>query len=74
MKYTETGEIRVEARQSPESQGLQDSSQVVVEVTVADTGCGIDGSKLEKIFRELEQVEHSTNKNDQDHSSTGLGM
>ena len=73
MKYTETGEIRVEARQFLEPQGLRDTSQIVVEVVVADTGCGIEGPKLEKIFRELEQVEHS-NKNDQDHSSTGLGM
>lgn len=44
----------------------------MVEVIVADSGCGIESARLESIFRELEQVEHSS-KNDKEHATTGLG-
>lgn len=55
-----------------EPQGLRDASQIVVEVLVADTGRGIESARLESIFRELEQVEHSS-KNEKEHGNTGLG-
>lgn len=55
-----------------EPQGLRDASQIVVEVLVADTGRGIESARLESIFRELEQVEHSS-KNDKEPGKTGLG-
>lgn len=55
-----------------EPQGLRDSSQVVIEITVSDTGCGIESARLESIFRELEQVEHSS-KVESTHSDPGLG-
>lgn len=72
VKFTEQGEVRVQARQFMEPQGLRDASQIVVEVLVADTGCGIESGRLESIFRELEQVEHSS-KNDKEHGTAGLG-
>jgi len=43
----------------------------VVEIIVADTGCGIEGGKLEKIFREFEQVESSEPRSN---AETGVGM
>ena len=43
-----------------EPQGLRNDKQVAVEIVVADSGVGIDSTKLESIFREFEQVESST--------------
>lgn len=49
-------------------------SRVLIEVTVSDTGCGIKATRLQGIFRELEQVEHLNNNNDPDDGVTGLGL
>lgn len=73
MKYTQKGEVKVEAQLYNEPQGLRDPNQIVVEVSISDTGCGIEARRLESIFRELEQVEHSS-KTDGEHSAPGLGL
>jgi hypothetical protein len=62
VKFTSTGTITVECNTFNEPLGLRDSKQVAVEIAVADTGCGIDSSKLERIFREFEQVESTVPK------------
>lgn len=49
-------------------------SQFLIEVTIADTGCGIEGIRLESIFRELEQFEHSSSNGNSEHNATGLGL
>ncbi|KAF8319784.1 hypothetical protein DL93DRAFT_120462 [Clavulina sp. PMI_390] len=73
VKFTEEGEIHVEARLYPEPPGLRDPSQIVIEVIVRDTGRGIEGPKLEGIFRDLEQIEHAE-KSDKEPQTTGLGL
>lgn len=73
MKYTQKGEVKVEAQLYNEPQGLRDPNQIVIEVSISDTGCGIEARRLESIFRELEQVDHS-NKGDGEPSAPGLGL
>lgn len=50
-----------------------ESSQALVEVTISDTGCGIEVNRLQGIFRELEQVEHLSST-DPEYGVTGLGL
>jgi hypothetical protein len=59
----------VECRSFREPPGLRDKREVVVEVVVADTGCGIPAGKLESIFKEFEKVDNSWPQD----SDTGLG-
>lgn len=73
VKYTQKGEVKVEAQLYNEPQGLRDPNQIVIEVSISDTGCGIEARRLESIFRELEQVDHS-NKGDGEPSAPGLGL
>ncbi|KAI0051509.1 hypothetical protein FA95DRAFT_1485478 [Auriscalpium vulgare] len=71
LKYTENGEISITCREYEEPQGLRTPKQVVVEIVVSDTGCGIPAAKLESIFREFEQVESSQPKVT---TAPGLGL
>ena len=41
-----------------------------MEIVVSDTGCGIEDGKLEKMFREFEQVESSEPRSN---SEAGIG-
>lgn len=59
VKYTEAGSISVSCKTFGEPEGLRSPKQAAVEIIVADSGCGIQEEKLEKIFREFEQVESS---------------
>ncbi|EJU03328.1 hypothetical protein DACRYDRAFT_65545 [Dacryopinax primogenitus] len=73
VKYTSEGMITVESRVFQEPAGLRDKRQVAVEIVVGDTGCGIEASKLESIFREFEQVESSTSRPGE-RNGLGLGL
>lgn len=57
-----------------EPEGLRGENQMVIQIVVADTGCGIEGSKLESIFREFEQVESAETKGSDQVSGVGLGL
>ena len=70
VKYTEKGSVTVSCQKFQEPRGLRNSREVAVEIVVADTGCGIEPSELESIFREFEQVESSLRTNA---SGPGLG-
>lgn len=59
VKYTKKGSISVSCNIYDEPEGLRSDKQAVVEIVVADTGCGIQEDKLAKMFREFEQVEIS---------------
>ena len=73
VKFTESGSITVECRRFEEPIGLRNSAQIVIQITVADTGCGIENDKLESIFREFEQVEQSAGPGGAPSSGLGLG-
>ncbi|HXG53666.1 MAG TPA: response regulator [candidate division Zixibacteria bacterium] len=61
VKFTEKGEIRVKARLSPDGDG--------VELEIADTGIGIDRSKIDTIFEPFQQGDGSMQR-----SFSGLGI
>lgn len=70
VKYTAQGEVTVECKAFQEPEGLRREGSTAVEIVVADTGCGISGTKLESIFREFEQVESTAPRT----TSPGLGL
>lgn len=74
VKYTEEGTITVQCTTYDEPEGLRGENQMVIQIVVADTGCGIEGSKLESIFREFEQVESADAKGSDQVSGVGLGL
>jgi signal transduction histidine kinase len=63
IKFTESGEILVQAVLRPE--------QGMIEFSVADTGLGIDGDHLELIFEEFNQIENHLQAKVK---GTGLGL
>jgi len=73
VKYTQQGTIKVSCRAFNESEGLRNSKQIAVEITVGDTGCGIPANKLESIFREFERVESAQPKTTRS-TAPGLGL
>jgi hypothetical protein len=73
VKYTQQGTINVSCRAFNEPEGVRNSKQVAVEITVGDTGCGIPANKLESIFREFEQVESAQPKTTRS-TTPGLGL
>ncbi len=64
LKFTETGEVRLEARPGDRGEGH-------VVLTIADTGIGIPAARLESIFEEFEQAEQDTTRR---FGGTGLGL
>ncbi|MCV6638797.1 ATP-binding protein [Candidatus Albibeggiatoa sp. nov. NOAA] len=61
IKFTEQGEVKIEAQTV--NQQLQ--------ISVSDTGIGIEQDKLERIFESFEQAEGGT---DREYGGTGLGL
>jgi len=62
VKFTETGEVKVEIR---------DLTTQTVEIAVKDTGCGIPQKNLEEIFDAFRQVDQSITRR---YGGTGLGL
>lgn len=56
-----------------EPDGLRNSEQTAVEISVEDTGIGMSTEKLESIFREFEQVESAEPKTN-GKPGVGLGL
>ncbi len=65
LKFTESGGIRVSARQEPED----DPSWLVIDV--ADTGIGIPREAARQLFQPFSQVDGSSSRQ---HEGTGLGL
>ncbi|KAJ3903582.1 hypothetical protein F5879DRAFT_143125 [Lentinula edodes] len=73
LKYTMEGKIAVRCVPFGEPEGLREPTSTAMEIVVADTGCGIPPTKLESIFREIEQVESSEPKTSAE-PGVGLGL
>ena len=66
IKFTENGRIDVTARIE-----TAEGDEVKLSLSVKDTGCGIEGSKLEKIFEDFAQENETTAVK---YGGTGLGL
>jgi PAS domain S-box-containing protein len=66
IKFTDGGEVVVEVTDLP---AMQD--QVLLEISVRDTGIGISEEKCRTIFNEFEQADTSTTRR---YGGTGLGL
>lgn len=69
IKFTKTGYVLVDIRRSNESVSNPDG--VMLDVSVTDTGIGIDPNEAERIFEEFEQADTSTTRR---YGGTGLGL
>jgi PAS domain S-box-containing protein len=67
VKFTSTGEVVISTSAEPPSSG----GQVLVHLTVSDTGIGIDPNKLTTIFDPFVQADSSTTRQ---FGGTGLGL
>ena len=67
IKFTKTGGIEVKARSRPSA----NPNFACLTFTVADTGIGIPGDKLDLIFQPFVQAESSTTRK---YGGTGLGL
>lgn len=66
IKFTSNGEVSIWITHTPKSSG-----QIELIITVADTGIGIDESKLEVIFDDFTQAEMNITRK---YGGTGLGL
>ena len=66
VKFTETGSVSVAARLVDDS-----ADSVLVKFEVRDTGVGIAGDALHRVFNAFEQADNSTARQ---HGGTGLGL
>ena len=66
VKFTEHGEIRIQA-----DIGTADADRAAVEITVCDSGIGMDAATVEKIFQPFTQADESTSRR---FGGSGLGL
>jgi two-component system sensor histidine kinase/response regulator len=66
VKFTDTGEVSLEARVLAE-----DSSEVRLRFAVTDTGIGLTDEQISRLFRSFEQGDSSTTRT---YGGTGLGL
>ena len=73
IKYTERGQVQVQVQVEPQPldmiTGAADASELVWQVSVRDSGCGIEPAEQARIFEEFYQVD-----NPQRDRARGLGL
>ena len=67
IKFTETGEVRLELTSGP----ARGDGKVSLSVSVSDTGIGIPGDRMGRLFQLFSQVDASTTRK---YGGTGLGL
>ncbi|HLO91637.1 MAG TPA: ATP-binding protein [Lentimicrobium sp.] len=67
IKFTEKGKVMLETKVTL----LKDKNNALVTIRVADTGIGIPKNKLNEIFEEFSQVDHSITRR---YGGSGLGL
>ena len=66
VKFTETGRITISVKQ------LEKTDKIArIEISICDTGIGIEADKIPKLFRSFSQADKSTTRT---HGGTGLGL
>ncbi len=68
VKFTENGSVTLQIQPAQEENV---SGQIMLEVTVSDTGIGMDKNILSRLFKPFSQGDSSTTRN---HGGTGLGL
>ncbi len=72
VKFTERGEVVVEARAAPQEPHSQPTpNPFVLHFSVRDTGIGIPAERLSRLFRSFTQVDASVTRQ---YGGTGLGL
>ncbi|MBB3120774.1 hybrid sensor histidine kinase/response regulator [Pseudoduganella violacea] len=66
IKFTDSGEVRLEGHATPGAQG-----KIMVSFSISDTGPGIPATTLPRLFQKFEQADHSTTRR---YGGTGLGL
>jgi PAS domain S-box-containing protein len=67
IKFTDTGSVHIELRQQHDPAG----GQMSTEISVADTGVGIQSADQARLFLAFEQLDTSSTRR---HEGTGLGL
>ncbi|MFN8059973.1 MAG: ATP-binding protein [Vicinamibacterales bacterium] len=71
IKFTETGGVRVDVRASAGPPGATPGEAVVLQLSISDTGVGIEPSVLARLFEPFEQADSSYARR---HGGMGLGL
>lgn len=71
IKFTDKGEVVIEARLLDDATQERESDSVTLFVSVRDSGIGIDESKIADLFQPFQQLENSTGRR---FGGTGLGL
>ncbi len=68
LKFTEEGNVTLQIQSAGEETV---SAQIMLEVTVTDTGIGMDNNVIDRLFKPFSQGDDSTTRN---HGGSGLGL
>lgn len=71
VKFTSAGSVRLSARLASAEDGCQPGSSVSIEISVVDTGIGIEADTLDRLFSAFTQASADIART---HGGTGLGL
>lgn len=71
IKFTESGEVRLQIRLEPNQTAASEQAQLLVQFSVSDTGIGMSESQQQALFQPFSQADQSTTRQ---FGGTGLGL